>query len=239
MITSGYIDIRYAMDIQSDGTAGTTALTAYLPIYIKAKYDFKTRSATLAPISTSSNYLERSSIVQALPTTNPNSSNDFYIYIHLGMAVSKYQFTLVLDHIVYAWNSITGSMCPFNGAPFSGSGTFSMTHTVSNTTTTDTWNYYKQGKNVTVWGTFTGTPGASLDSAGGLPFKSAFSTKQTVCIHNVASELIYYCAVGLTANSSTFSCFGFSGSSTDEWGTWLGILKNSGQTITFSYITNE
>lgn len=231
MITHGYIDIRYAMDIQSDGTAGTTALTAYLPIYIKAKYDFDTHSATLVPISTSNNYLERSSIVQALPTTNPNSSSDFYIYIHLGMAVDKYRFTLVLDHTVYAWNSITGSMCAFNGSPFSGSGTF----TVTDGTSSDTWSYYKIGKQVTVSGKYTGSSTAL--SLQGLPFTVKFKQVFFLPVQVTSPSMqLYSCQVTLTANATTIGTYGYGTSATSSW---LSFAKSAGTQMTFSYITDD
>jgi len=93
-------DCRYSFNIQSDGTAGTTALTAYKPVYIKATYNEATGLATLAPTSTSdTSYLNRSSIVQALPTTAPSNLNTIYIY--LGRAASKYQIELDVNHPVY------------------------------------------------------------------------------------------------------------------------------------------
>ena len=98
-------DCRYSMNIQSDGTSGTTALTPHRPVYIKAKYN--NGFAQLYPNSSSSNYLERSSIVQELPMEDPteyDSRGDIdaeFVYIYLGRASSKYQIELDVHHPVY------------------------------------------------------------------------------------------------------------------------------------------
>lgn len=97
-------DVRRAMNIQSDGTAGTTSLTAHKPIYLKVLYNKTTGTATFVQDTSSSSYLDRSGIVQALPTTNPNSgltTNTYYLYIYLGKAYSLYQMELTLEHPVY------------------------------------------------------------------------------------------------------------------------------------------
>ena len=98
-------DTRYSFNIQSDGTAGTTAFTSYKPIYIKALYNKATHTATLTQNVSSSNYFERSGITQALPISNPDTGlvdGTCYIYILLGRAYSKYQAELSMDHPVYA-----------------------------------------------------------------------------------------------------------------------------------------
>ena len=125
-------DCRYSFNIQSDGTAETTALTAYKPVYIKATYNEATGLATLAPTSTSdTSYLNRSSIVQALPTTAPSNLNTIYIY--LGRAASKYQIELDVNHPVYKWDS-TNSIC----ALFGGSGGESHSIEISRSLTSGT-----------------------------------------------------------------------------------------------------
>lgn len=112
-------DCRYSMNIQSDGTSGTTALTPYKPVFIKAKYDKESGYAVLYPNSSSSNYLERSSIVQELPITDPtiyNSRGEIdteFIYIYLGRASSKYQIELDVNHPVYKWRNNFHTMLPF------------------------------------------------------------------------------------------------------------------------------
>jgi len=103
-------DCRYSMNIQSDGTAGTTALTAGLPVYIKAQY--QNGWASLYANVSSSNYLERSSIVQELPNEDPSieiqtgetSEVIEFIFIYLGRASSKYQIELDVHHPIYKWN---------------------------------------------------------------------------------------------------------------------------------------
>ena len=96
-------DSRYSMNIQSDGTAGTTALTAYKPVYIHAVYNDTTGMATLDPLSSSSNYLDRSSIIQNFSTSEGWTDNDILIY--LGRANNNYQIELNVNHPVYKWNS--------------------------------------------------------------------------------------------------------------------------------------
>ncbi len=125
-------DCRYSFNIQSDGTAGTTALTSAKPVYIIATYNEATGLATLAPTSTSdTSYLNRSSITQTLPTTAPTNLNTIYIY--LGRASSKYQIELDVNHPVYKWDS-TNSVC----ALFGGSGGESSTLEISRTLTSGT-----------------------------------------------------------------------------------------------------
>lgn len=107
------IDSRFALNIQSDGTAGTTALTGSKPIYIKALYNKASHTATFVQNVSSSSYLDRSSIVQALPSSNPDgglAAGTCYIYIYLGRALDKYQMDLVVNHPVYVWDSVNGVM---------------------------------------------------------------------------------------------------------------------------------
>ena len=117
-------DCRYSFNIQSDGTAGSTALTASLPVYIKAKYNIASKTATLTQNVSSSNYLERSGIVQVLPITDPNTGLDtsveFYIYIFVGIAYSLYQICLFPNNKVYAWNASRSAMKEFDARGFMG-----------------------------------------------------------------------------------------------------------------------
>lgn len=106
-------DIRYSFNIYASGVEGTTSLTLYKPIYIKALYNKSTHTATLVQDVNSSSYLERSSIVQDLPTSNPNSGLEegtCYIYIYFGRAYSKYQAELSMDHPVYTWDEANGAI---------------------------------------------------------------------------------------------------------------------------------
>lgn len=111
-------DCRYSLNIDSSGTAGSTALTAYDPVYIKALYTASTRLAKLVADTSNSNYLVRSSVVQVLPTADPNTGltdGTFYIYILLGQAYSKYQIDMFDNKIVYYWNTKAGMMTEFTG----------------------------------------------------------------------------------------------------------------------------
>lgn len=227
-------DIRYSFNINSGGTAGTTALTAYRPVYIKALYNDSTKQATLAPITTSSNYLERSSLTQSLPSVNPNSSlsaGQRYIYIYLGYAYDKYRVDFAMQHQVYAWNSITGSMCPFNGEPFSGSGTFTVSDGVGSS---DTWSYTKVGKQVTVSGTYTGSS-TSVLSISELPFSVKYA-KRIMYPFMLTSPMIswIYGIIHLTAGAKTI---GTSGTSSNATGSWLQHVN--GAAITFDYVTDD
>jgi hypothetical protein len=104
MYNQHQINARYSMNLNSSGTAGTTSLTAHKPVYLRVLYNKTTHLANFTQDVSSSSYLERSSIVQDLPTSNPNSGladNTCYIYIYLGRAYSKYQVDLSIDHPVY------------------------------------------------------------------------------------------------------------------------------------------
>ena len=106
-------DVRYSMNINSSGTAGTTSLTTSKPVYLRVLYDPATGTATFTANTSASSYLERSSITQALPSADPNTSltgGKYYLYIYLGHAYSKYQIELSADHPVYAWDPETGAM---------------------------------------------------------------------------------------------------------------------------------
>lgn len=117
------IDIRYSFNINSTGVAGTTALEANLPVYIKAKYNTLTHTATFDQDIDSTNYLERSSLVQVLPSTNPNIAinntlgpNEIYIYIFLGFASSAYQVDKAVTNFVYYWDTLNNCINAFYGA---------------------------------------------------------------------------------------------------------------------------
>lgn len=111
-------DCRYSLNINSKGTAGTTALTQSKSVYIKAKYTDATGTAVLVPDASSSNYLVRSSIVQDLPTENPNTglnNGERYIYIYVGSAFSLYQISLESINHVYTWSTRQNKMYKFTG----------------------------------------------------------------------------------------------------------------------------
>ena len=105
-------DCRYSMNIKSDGTSGTTALTPYKPVYVKVAYDGY-GLCHLVNNTSSTNYLERSCIVQDLPSSDPTDRNYIYAFIYLGRASSKYQIELDVHHPVYYWNSQYEMMSPF------------------------------------------------------------------------------------------------------------------------------
>lgn len=105
-------DCRYSMNIKSDGTSGTTALTAGLPVYIKV-IDQGSGMVSLKANVSSSSYLERSGIVQELPETDPSDQYYNYLFIYLGRASSKYQIELAVNHPVYAWSSGDNRCVPY------------------------------------------------------------------------------------------------------------------------------
>ena len=118
--TSGNITIDYAFNINRSGTVGTECLAPNLPVYLKAKYNAADQTANFWQDLNSNSYLDRSGLVQSLPTTNPNTANDFYIYIYLGQAYTYSDGTnrmmyLSANHPVYAWNSSLGTMTLFTG----------------------------------------------------------------------------------------------------------------------------
>ena len=111
-------DCRYSLNINYQGTAGTTALTQSKSVYIKAKYTDAAGTAVLVPDASSSNYLVRSSIVQDLPTENPNTglnNGERYIYIYVGSAYSLYQISLESINHVYTWSTRQNKMYQFTG----------------------------------------------------------------------------------------------------------------------------
>jgi hypothetical protein len=95
-----HFDCRYSMNIQSDGTSGTTSLTPYKPVYVKAAFD-GSGLCHLVDNTSSTNYLKRSCIVQELPDSNPSDRNYDYVFIYLGRASSKYQIELDVHHPIY------------------------------------------------------------------------------------------------------------------------------------------
>ena len=106
-------DARYSLNLNSSGTAGTTSLTTSKPVYLRVLYDPATGTATFTQNVSSTSYLERSSITQALPSANPDASRTDgkkTLYIYLGHAYSKYQIELSADHPVYAWDPLHGEM---------------------------------------------------------------------------------------------------------------------------------
>lgn len=228
-------DMRYSFNINASGTAGTTALTAYRPVYLKALYNDSTKQATLAPITSSTNYLELSSLTQSLPSANPNSSlsaGQRYIYIYLGYAYDTYRVDFAMQHQVYTWNSALGAMQEFTGAPIEGSGTFTVT---DNTGSSDTWSYYKIGKQVTVSGKYTGSSTAL--SLQGLPFTVKFKQVFFLPVQVTSPSMqLYSCQVTLTANATTIGTYGYGTSATSSW---LSFAKSAGTQITFSYITDD
>jgi hypothetical protein len=234
--TSGYGDVRYSFNINSSGTAGTTALTSNTPIFIKAKYDFSTGLATLVPDSSSSNYLERSSIVQALPTTNPNDSSNFYIYIYFGNAYDKYRSVLSLVNEVYAWNSISNSMAPFTGAPFSGSGTFALMDSVAQYGVSGT--YYKNGKTVTIYGSFP-TGSTAITSLPGLPFAPANSFEVMLPQYSTSVLSIVQCKLGFTAGSTSVTTTGYTYGMSSSNNSWINYTGRAASPFMITYVTND
>ena len=116
------IDARYGFNINSAGTPGVTALEANKMVYLRAKYNTLTHLATFDQDLESENYLERSSLVQDLPSTNPNTiagntlgPNEIYIYIYLGIASSEYAIDKAVTNFVYYWDPTTDNINVFSG----------------------------------------------------------------------------------------------------------------------------
>ena len=118
--------MHYAIDLRYSFNAGST-LTANKDVYIKCtpQADGMVKLAG------------NNCIVQDLPTTE-----DGFVYIHLGRAYSTYQISMELEHPVYIfqggklrrWN---GSMIP--DCPATTDGTFTLKATVSNGAVSYAW----------------------------------------------------------------------------------------------------
>ena len=106
-------DVRRAFNIQSDGTAGATALTTNMPVYIMATYSNTTGKAYIEANVSSSNYLDRSGIWQG--NLDNWTGDESTILIYLGLAVSKYQIELAQTHPVYRYDSKAGTTLVFGG----------------------------------------------------------------------------------------------------------------------------
>jgi len=116
-------DVRYSFNINSSGTAGTTALTAGLPVFIKARYNKTTHLAYFVQDTTSASYFTRSSLTQTLPVSNPNDDAGLgyiFIYIYLGQAYNKYQMDLLVNHPVYYWDTAAGKIEQLTAGPLPG-----------------------------------------------------------------------------------------------------------------------
>ena len=116
------IDARYGFNINSAGAPGVTALETNKMVYLRAKYNTLTHLATFDQDLESENYLERSSLVQDLPSTNPNTvagntlgPNEIYIYIYLGIASSEYAIDKAVTNFVYYWDTLNNCINVFYG----------------------------------------------------------------------------------------------------------------------------
>ena len=127
MYNQHQINARYSMNLNSAGTAGTTSLTANKPVYLRVLYNKTTHLANFTQDVSSSSYLERSSIVQALPVTNPNvglNENTCYLYILLGQAYSLYQIEIYYQHPIYYWDSVNSCMANIKSREGGSSGNY-------------------------------------------------------------------------------------------------------------------
>lgn len=110
-------DVRYSLNIVSGGNPGVTALTSNEPVYIRALYDKATHLATFVQDESSTSYLERSSVIQSLPTAEESAPDGYtYIYIYFGRAYSTYQIEMSVEHPVYFWNPMTNSIAIFSNS---------------------------------------------------------------------------------------------------------------------------
>lgn len=95
-----------------------TGLISQEPVYIKAKYNTTTRTATLVGNTSSPSYLVRSGLAQGLPESNPNTglaANEFYIYIFIGQAYTCYNVGMFAMHPIFYWNEKAGKATVFTG----------------------------------------------------------------------------------------------------------------------------
>jgi hypothetical protein len=237
----------YAFNVYRSGTAGTNCFTSGLPVYMKATYNFSDQSAYLWQDISSGNYdgnvpttMDVSGLTQVLPTTNPNSGSNFFIYIYLGQAHDKHKFSLALDHPVYAWNSAKGAMDLFTGGPMDGDGTCTLTDGMSISFTA---NYYKVGRQVTVWGTIPKYTSTALGLTG-LPYAASATMSSVIQFQQDGSSAARVDAtIGVTSGQSTLNTYGYitgssnSGMFQSNVGTWLNLIPSSGLIFNFTYIT--
>lgn len=118
------------------------------------------------------------------------------------------------------------------GGSSESEGTFTVTDGVGSS---DTWSYYKIGKQVTVSGKYTGSSTAL--SLRGLPFTVKFKQVFFLPVQITSPSLqLYSCQVTLTANATTIGTYGYGSSPTSSW---LSFAKSAGTQMTFSYITDD
>ena len=111
----GY-SVQYSLNILSGGNPGVTGLVSNEPVYIRALYNKSTHLATFVQDISSTSYLERSSIVQSLPSAEESAPDGYiYIYIYFGHAYSTYQMEMPAFHPVYYWNKLSNSIDVLHG----------------------------------------------------------------------------------------------------------------------------
>jgi hypothetical protein len=242
LLIEGHVAGNYAFNVKQNGTVGTQGFVDNKAVYMKSKYDFATQTATLWQDTASDNYLDRSGLVQELPTTNPNTSTDTYIYIYLGQAYGgdARTFYLLPYHPVYMCNNAKGAMDLFTGAPMEGDGTFTLTDNMSLTFTA---NYYKIGRQVTVWGTIPKVASTAL-SLGSLPFAASAKMTQIVQFARSDNTARADVTLGVSAGATSLEVYGYLTGSSDNGtcvsslSSWLPIIPTAGLPFNFTYITD-
>lgn len=104
----------------------------------------------------------------------------------------------------------------------------------------DTWHYYKVGKQVTVSGFYTGTS-STATSLSALPFTPKYGLKFILPVMMISPVMMFYfCQVSISANSKTIGTQGhFSDNGSNLIGSWLNIGQIHSTPITFTYITDD
>lgn len=239
----GSVAGNYAFNLKQNGTAGTQGLADNKAVYMKSKYDFATQTATLWQDTASANYLDRSGLVQELPTTNPNTSTDTYVYIYLGQAYGgdARTFYLLPYHPVYMWNEAKGRMDLFTGGPMEGSGTCTLTDGMSISFTA---NYYKIGRQVTIWGTIPKYASSAL-ALSGLPYTPNATMSSVIQFQQDGTGTARVDAtIGVRSGYAALNTYGYitgssnNGTFVSNAGTWLNLIPSAGLAFSFTYITD-
>lgn len=135
--------------------------------------------------------------------------------------------------------SAIGELMDSGLVPSSGGGGSSESEGIFTVTdglgSSDTWSYYKIGKQVTVSGKYTGS--STTLSLQGLPFTVKFKQAFFLPVQITSPSFqLYSCQVTLTAGAKTIGTYGYGSNPTSSW---LSFAQAAGTQITFSYITDD
>ena len=115
----------------------------------------------------------------------------------------------------------------------------------STSPSSDTWNYYKVGKLVTVWGQYTGTS-TTAASLSGFRYTPSASSIECISFNNAVGGIamgVYNVQVSITSGSTSVNCSGYTNIAasvaTFSAASWLQLAKAQNATIKFSYIADQ